>query len=691
MIKHAKKIAAAAFAVAALAGSLFAQAPSGSPVALHGQLSVKNGQIVDSKGEPFQLRGMSFFWSNPGWEGGKYYNSSVVNWLADDWKANIVRAAMDPSARGDWQKVVDAAIAKGIYVLIDWHSHKAQNETNDAKTFFSAQAAKYKDTPNVLYEIYNEPCPSGQQSGACAGDDWATQVRPYAQAVVDEIRKTDTKNLIVIGSANYSKRVDLAAANPVSGSNLVYSVHYYTAEPGTQHQQDLRGWCGGAMDKKQALLVTEFGLSEADGGNNSNKKCPNDLIVKPGWNGEKKCPTMGQGTYSNLDILDTTEANVWFDYLDKYQVGWVNWSIVDKNEAASALAGGAGGSGNWSDANLSRSGRFIRNKLRFYASTTYKLNVTVTGEGTYTLFPNSADNTYTHGVPVSVIAKPKTSGMEVVWSGDITTSKGDTAKVNMTSAKNVKVIFSAGGNLLQNGSFISATDPWKIYKNGLPDPAPNPTLTLDNAEGKITMTAAGTDINHTSLYQMGIKLTSGRAYKLSFTARGASARNITAKIVNASGSTSNPTQTPVLMAPADFALTAANKDFSKTFNMTGTTTTTAALHFCFGGNAVGWNITNVRLEDIGPADPTAVAEQPAAHKPASWSISKAGGELRLRGPAEPGARVSLYDTRGKAVKIISAKDGLTLTASGLPAGNYFLVVKNRAGADVYRSKVSFVR
>jgi len=680
MTKHAKKIAVAALAALSFAGSLFAQAPAGSPVALHGQLSVKNGQIVDAKGEPFQLRGMSFFWSNPSWEGGKYYNSSVVKWLVDDWKVNIVRVAMDPNNKGDWQKVVDAAIANGIYVIIDWHSHKASNETDAAKTFFSAQASKYSNTPNILYELYNEPCPSGANQD-CLGESWS-QIKTYAQAVTDEIRKTDKNNIIVVGSRDFSKRVDEAAQSPVSGNNIVYSVHYYTAEPGTNHQQDLRGWCGAALNKGQGLLVTEFGLSEADGGNNPNKPCPKDLKVS-------KCPVMGQGNYSNLDIIDTTEANVWFDYLDKYQIGWVNWSVVNKNEAASALAGSAGSSGNWSASDLSRSGSFIRNKLRFYASTTYKLDVTVTGSGTYTLFPN-AEN-YTHGVPVLVIAKPAAAGMEVNWNGDISTASGDTAKVNMTSAKNVKIIFSAGGNLIKNGSFISTTDPWKIYKNGLPDPAPNPALTIENAEGKITMTAAGTDVNHTSLYQLGVTLTNGRRYKLSFTARGASARNITAKIVTASGTTSNPTQTPVLMTPVEFALPATNKDFSTTFNMTGTTTTNAAVHFCFGGNAVGWSITSVRLEDVGTADPTAVAEQPAARKPASWSVSKAGGSLQLRGPAELGARVSLYDTRGKAVKTMAAKDGLTLNAAGIPAGSYFVVVKNRNGADVYRSRVSFVR
>lgn len=62
-----------------------------NPVAIHGQLSISGNRLKDKNGNNYQLRGMSFFWSN--WQG-KYWNYDVVKWLRGDWHCNIVRAAM---------------------------------------------------------------------------------------------------------------------------------------------------------------------------------------------------------------------------------------------------------------------------------------------------------------------------------------------------------------------------------------------------------------------------------------------------------------------------------------------------------------------------------------------------------------------------------------------------------------------
>jgi endoglucanase len=106
--------------------------PTGSPVACHGALSVKDGRIVGQHGEPVTLRGMSLFWSQ--WAP-QYYSAETVGWLARDWRVDVVRAAIaaegNDSARQHFDRefakagaVIDAAVANGIYVIVDWHAHR---------------------------------------------------------------------------------------------------------------------------------------------------------------------------------------------------------------------------------------------------------------------------------------------------------------------------------------------------------------------------------------------------------------------------------------------------------------------------------------------------------------------------------------------------------------------------------------
>ena len=118
-----------------------------SIVMKNGLLTVSGNKIINKNNEPVSFAGNSFFWSNDNWGGERFYNSSTVKWLKTDWNAKIVRAAMgveDPggyldnkqSNKEKLKTVVDAAIDEGIYVIIDWHSHNAEDYQEEAKIFF---------------------------------------------------------------------------------------------------------------------------------------------------------------------------------------------------------------------------------------------------------------------------------------------------------------------------------------------------------------------------------------------------------------------------------------------------------------------------------------------------------------------------------------------------------------------------
>ena len=306
-----------------------ASAREQTPVEKHGFLRVEGNKIVGQHGEPVQLRGMSFFWSQ--WMG-QFYNRRAVDWLVDDWKVTVVRAAMgvkhhetksgylfDASEKHRVKTVVDAAIKRGIYVVIDWHDHHAYDNADAAQKFFEEMARTYGKYPNIIYEIFNEP----------ERVSWSEVVKPYSERIVKAIRAIDTTNIIILGTPFWCQHVDVAVDDPVEGHNLVYSLHFYAAS----HKGDIRDKAQYALDKGFALFVSEFGT----------------------------CLASGDG------FLDSLETERWFEFMDEHKLSWCNWSIADKAETASALLPGARYYGGWKQDDLTRSGRFIRSKLRFYA------------------------------------------------------------------------------------------------------------------------------------------------------------------------------------------------------------------------------------------------------------------------------------------------------------------------------------
>jgi endoglucanase len=285
-------------------------------------LSVKGSQVL-AGGKPANLAGNSLFWSNTGWGGERFYNAAVVHWLKTDWKAGIVRAAMGVDAPGGYledpkgnlarvRTVVDAAIANDLYVIVDWHSHHAEANRSSAIQFFEEMARSYGARHHVIYEIYNEPLQIS----------WSGQIKPYAEEVIGAIRAIDPDNLIVVGTPTWSQDVDVAAADPIAGTNIAYTLHFYA---GT-HGQSLRDKAQKAMDRGAALFVTEWGSVNATGDG----------------------------------AVATKETNAWMDFLREHGISHANWAINDKAEGASVLLPGASIEGGWPASQLTPSGAFAK-------------------------------------------------------------------------------------------------------------------------------------------------------------------------------------------------------------------------------------------------------------------------------------------------------------------------------------------
>jgi len=291
----------------------------------YGQLRVSGNRIVDKNGAPVQLRGMSLYWSQ--WIP-KYYTFNTIKWLRDDWKITVIRAAMGINGNTDGYlvnataernkviAVVDAAIQLGIYVIIDWHDHNAHNSRSQAQAFFADMAQRYGNSPNVLYETWNEPL----------NYSWSGVIKPYHQAVISSIRQNDPDNIIICGTRNWSQEVDEAAADPISGGNIAYTLHYYA----NTHGSGLRSKASTALSRGAALFVTEYGTTDASG------------------NG----------------FVNPTTSREWWNFLDQNSIGHANWSVADIGESSAALVSGASPNGGWTLSQIKQSGQLVRDELR---------------------------------------------------------------------------------------------------------------------------------------------------------------------------------------------------------------------------------------------------------------------------------------------------------------------------------------
>jgi endoglucanase len=326
----------------------------------NGLLKVEGNRIVNKYNEIVSLAGNSFFWSNEGWGGNQFYNSSVVNWLKDDWGSIIVRVAMGVEDYGGYlekpeenlstiKKVIDAAIEAGMYIIIDWHSHYAHLYTHDAVEFFKEMAYEYGMYDNIIYEIYNEPKyidQTAQNDGKFA--TWQAHIKPYAETVIAEIRDIDPDNLIVVGTGEWSQKVDDAANDPIEGfSNIAYALHFYSVN----HKQWLRNRASDALSKGIAIMVTEWG-------------------------------PMGNSS-------DDPESDAWMQWCVDNKISHCAWAVNDKDEPWSIVKPGSSKTGSWTPSDLTSAGIYEKNIIKNWMKTTSSSNRTNNEQPVYfQLAPN---------------------------------------------------------------------------------------------------------------------------------------------------------------------------------------------------------------------------------------------------------------------------------------------------------------
>lgn len=273
-----------------------------SLVSYNGNLSIYKGNIVNEDKEIVKLKGVSshnLYWYK------RIYTKDNLKEMRDTWGMNVFRIALytNPKEEGyiinkdqinDVERIIDYCIDLDIYVIVDWHILRDNNPNiykEEAIDFFDEISKKYKDSPNVIYEICNEP--NGEEV------TWDMEIKPYAEDLIQVIRKNTKKSLIIVGLADWCKDINSAKENLLEDKNTIYSVHFYAGAKNNKLKEEIAS----AIKDNMPIIVTECGATDESGNGKLFKK----------------------------------EFINWIEFLDSNKISWVVWQLSEKDETSSLV------------------------------------------------------------------------------------------------------------------------------------------------------------------------------------------------------------------------------------------------------------------------------------------------------------------------------------------------------------------
>jgi len=210
------------------------------------------------------------------------------------------------------KSVVDLAISKRLYVIINLHHHD-ELFTNPAaaKARFISQwqqiATYFKGYDNQLYfEVLNEP------HDALTPALWNT----YFAEALTEIRKTNPTRKVLLGTASYGGTTGVRDLDPPNDPNLVLSVHYYNPFNFTHQGADWVGnkdkyigtqWEDLTWERNQVIADFEYAIQ---------------------WAKQKNMP-LHVGEFGSYEFADMDSRARWTTFiarwLESQGASWAYW------------------------------------------------------------------------------------------------------------------------------------------------------------------------------------------------------------------------------------------------------------------------------------------------------------------------------------------------------------------------------
>ena len=252
--------------------------------------------ILNADGEQVVLKGVMVPESRSLYEEKKFNEDFYKDVFAKG--GNAIRVPISPvEYKNDdyymWRyldRIVTWAGENDNYVILDWDytgnpidgsgdemPDLDENPLDYSAEFWKNIADYFKNTPNVIFEIYNEPV-------GMSDSEW----KRCAESLIGVIRDAGAKQLIIVGSPDYCYDLGWLDELGVKNDNTAFSVHVYPDK--VFWQKFLSGYV-----TSYPLIVTEWGYAD------------DDIEVK----NEKL-----KGTRNVFGIKFTR-------YLEKHDIGWI--------------------------------------------------------------------------------------------------------------------------------------------------------------------------------------------------------------------------------------------------------------------------------------------------------------------------------------------------------------------------------
>jgi endoglucanase len=235
--------------------------------------------------------------------------------------AKTADATIDEEFARRVDSVIDAFLAKGLYVIVDVHHysqiHGDKPHPNEFEVdppvleqrlanIWKQVAARYKDrSPKLLFELLNEP------HGRLNGEPW-NQLAAQLLAVV---RQTNPNRIVLIGPGEWNAIGELPKLRVPRDRNIIVAIHNYDPFPFTHQGME---W------------MPQFPMGPTCCGPKDRMQISNALDAAIRWNQQSGFPVhLGEfGTYEKVDVKMRAEyARIVRDEAEKRGIGWTYWNF----------------------------------------------------------------------------------------------------------------------------------------------------------------------------------------------------------------------------------------------------------------------------------------------------------------------------------------------------------------------------